>query len=110
MPGLRVQILNPQPCPVSEPGSKWPITDLYQATYLKQMGSLLNDDRSVSAGLLQCYPPFEIEQFCALQLPINNEAFPYLIPEICTGNICECIAAVPVLAVDRIIADCNDSF
>ena len=41
---------------------------------------------------------------------INNEAFPYLIPEICTGNICECIAAVPVLAVDRIIADCNDSF
>ena len=42
----------------------------------------------------------------ALQLLINNEAF----PEICTGNICECIAAVPVLAVDRIIADCNDSF
>ena len=46
----------------------------------------------------------------ALQLLINNEACPYLIPEICTGNICECIAAVPVLAVDRIIADCNNSF
>ena len=51
-----------------------------------------------------------VHHVCALQLLINNEAFPYLIPEICTGNICECIAAVPVLAVDRIIADCNDSF
>ena len=51
-----------------------------------------------------------VHHVSALQLLINNEDFPYLIPEICTGNICECIAAVPVLAVDRIIADCNDSF
>ena len=51
-----------------------------------------------------------VHHVCALQLLINNEACPYLIPEICTGNICECIAAVPVLAVDRIIADCNNSF
>ena len=51
-----------------------------------------------------------VHHVCALQLLINNEACPYLIPEICTGNICECIAAVPFLAVDRIIADCNDSF
>ena len=108
MPGLRVQILNPQPCPVSEPGSKWPITDLYQATYLKQMGSLLNDDRSVSS--VHRASASWVHHVSALQSPINNEAFPYLIPEICTGNICECIAAVPVLAVDRIIADCNDSF
>ena len=34
---------------------------------------------------------------------INNEAFPYLIPEICTGNIRECIAAVPVLTVERFL-------
>ena len=108
MPGLRLQILNPQPWPVSEPGNKWPITDLYQATYLKQMGSLLNDDRSVSS--VHRASASWVHHVSALQSPINNEAFPYLIPEICTGNICECIAAVPVLAVDRIIADCNDSF
>ena len=39
----------------------------------------------------------------ALQLLIDNEAFPYLIPEICTGNIRECIAAVPVLTVERFL-------
>ena len=39
----------------------------------------------------------------ALQPLINNEAFAYLIPEICTGNIRECIAAVPVLTVERFL-------
>ena len=101
MPGLRVQILNPQPCPVSEPGSKWPITDLYQATYLKQMGSLLNDDRSVSS--VHRASASWVHQQRSKQPLINNEAFPYLIPEICTGNIRECIAAVPVLTVERFL-------
>ena len=44
-----------------------------------------------------------VHHVSALQLLINNEAFPYLIPEICTGNIRECIAAVPVLTVERLL-------
>ena len=53
-----------------------------------------------------------IDQSLLCTVPVHRGSIMsvHYIPEICTGNICECIAAVPVLAVDRIIADCNDSF
>ena len=55
-PDLRLQIPNARSATIA---------GLYQATYLRQLGSLLKDDRSLSVGLPQCNSPVEIEQFCS---------------------------------------------